>query len=166
MTATLELFDRWKALRGITSDREAAKVLGLSHGAPAQWRTGRNGSASVIERMAKDLGEDPIPVILQAFAEAARDAEDKRALSRMAKKLAASAMVLVLAWMPYSAPTASVRSGSENAAIYIMRTRAMRKILDALVKAWAMVALRPPRLQPQDMEPVTCNRLALCPSIP
>lgn len=96
MTATLGLFDRWKAAKGIGSDREAAKVLGLSHGAPTQWRTGRNGSASVIERMAKDLGEDPIPVILQAFAEAARDAEDRKTLGKLAKRLGAACVALLM----------------------------------------------------------------------
>lgn len=96
MSATLELFDRWKALKKITSDRQASATLGLSAGAAAQWRMGRNGSAAVIERMAHDLGEDPIPVILQAFSEASRDAEDRRTLARMAKRLGAACLALFM----------------------------------------------------------------------
>lgn len=124
MSATNELFTRWKAAKGIPSDRQAAAALGVSHAGPAQWRAGRNGSAAVIERMAHDLGEDPIPVILQAFAEAARDAEDKRALVRMAKKLAASGLALLLALMPYSAPTSASEPAlaqSRLEGLYIMR---------------------------------------------
>ena len=125
MTATVELFDRWKALRKLTSDREAAKVLGLSHGAPAQWRTGRNGSAAVIERMCKDLGEDPVPVILQAFAEAARDAEDRRTLGRLARRLGAAcvALLTLAPWVMPSNAYAAAQGHAENHGLYIMRTQ-------------------------------------------
>lgn len=104
MSATNDLFTRWKAHKGHASDRQAAAALGVSHAGPAQWRAGRNGSAAVIERMAKDLGEDPVPVILQAFAEAARDAEDKRTLGRLARRLGA-ACVALLALAPWMMPS-------------------------------------------------------------
>lgn len=96
MSATLELFERWKAAKGLASDRAAAAALGISHAGPAQWRAGRNGAASVIERMAKDLGIDPVPVILQAFGEAARDGADKRTLQRLARKAGAACFALLM----------------------------------------------------------------------
>lgn len=97
MSATNELFTRWKAHNRIQTDAEAAKLLGVSHGTPHHWRQGRNGAASVIERMAKDLGVDPIPTILQAFAEAARDAEDRKTLGRLARRLGAACVALLAA---------------------------------------------------------------------
>lgn len=172
MSATFSLFERWKANKGFTSDAQAASALGVTRGAVHLWRGGRNGSAAVIERMANDLGEDAIPVILQAFAEAARDAEDRRALTRMAKKLAASSMALLLAVMPYFAPTNAsaegLREGRRLDHLYIMRNCAMRKILAALAAALAFIRVRPPRLQPHDKEPVTWtpHLPASCPSNP
>lgn len=99
MSATSELFARWKAHRGIQSDRGAAETLGVSHGAPHHWKNGRNAAPAVIEKMAKDLGEDPTVTILQAFAEAATDAADKRTLGRLARSLGAAVLALVV--LPY-----------------------------------------------------------------
>lgn len=169
MSTTNELFTRWKAAKGIQSDREAAARLGVSHGAPHHWRQGRNAGVTVLERMAKDLGEDAVPYYLAAMAEASKDAEDKRTLARMAKKLAASSLALLLALMPYFAPTPAAASGLAQQrleGLYIMRTLAVRIILGVIARLWPSLRVRPPRLQPHDMEPVTCNRHALCPSSP
>lgn len=102
MSATNDLFVRWKAYKGVQSDREAAGMLGVSHGTPHHWKNGRNGAPAVIERMAKDLGIDPIPTILQAFAEAANDAADKKTLGRLARSLGAACLALAL--LPLSLP--------------------------------------------------------------
>lgn len=115
MSATLDLFNRWKAAQGFDSDRAAAHALGISHGAPHHWRQGRNGSASLIERMSKDLGEDPVPVILQAFAEAARDADDRRTLGKLAKRLGAACVALVtLVPLLSAAPRAEAMQAFES----------------------------------------------------
>jgi hypothetical protein len=65
--------------------------------------------------MARDLGEDPIPVILQAFAEAARDADDKRTLAKLARRLGAACVALLAAapLMMHSSP--AVAEASQNA---------------------------------------------------
>jgi hypothetical protein len=86
MSATWELFERWKARNGHASNSAGAEALGTARQTVQNWKDGRNGDAHFIERMAKDLGEDPVAVILEAFAEAARDAEAKRALQRLAKR--------------------------------------------------------------------------------
>jgi len=161
MTATLALFERWKAHKKLLSDREAAKVLGLSHGAPHLWRTGRNGSAAVIERMAKDLGEDPVPVILQAFAEAARDAEDKRTLGRLAKRLGAACWALV-ALMPLLSAAPNVEAMEQcDSARPIHYAHFVRIRLMAVL---AFLGLLPPtpRHQPKKLEPMRWNRPASC----
>lgn len=95
MSATNDLFTRWKAHKRIDTDSEAAKRLGVSHGTPHHWKQGRNASVAVLERMAKDLGEDVIPHYLAAMAEAAKDAEDKRTLARLARRLGAACFALL-----------------------------------------------------------------------
>lgn len=163
MNATLELFEDWKKARGFTTDSAAGHALGVTRQTVNNWRSrGGNAEAHVIERMANDLGKDPIPYILRAFSEASKSAEAGRSLARMAKKLAASGLALLLAVMPYSAPTASVVKGSESTAIYIMRTAIVRIILMWIGRVHPSLWVRPPRLQPHDKEPVTCNRRALC----
>lgn len=107
MSATWELFERWKARKGHESNNAAASDLGTARQTVQNWKDGRNGDAHFIERMAKDLGEDPVPVILEAFAEAARDAEAKRALQRLAKRFRGAALAIALGALPLMAPSAS-----------------------------------------------------------
>lgn len=168
MSATLDLFIRWKAAKGIASDRSAAAELGISHAGPAQWRAGRNGSASVIERMARDLGEDPIPVILQAFAEAARDADDRKTLAKLARRLGAAVVLLMLAPMmiPGSAKAAEtgLSEGGRNIhyALFLNRLRQwLRSVITGTVSRTTMPAWWRPF---NGASP--CNRIALFPASP
>lgn len=129
MGATYQLFERWMAAKGHASLRAAADALGVSKQGPTDWKKGHNASAHVVERMCKDLGEDPVPVILEAFAEAARDADAKRALQRLAKRFKGPALALALGALPLMAPSASQASTlrpdghSSSAGVFIMRTR-------------------------------------------
>lgn len=160
MSATNDLFARWKAHKGIETDSEAARVLNVSHGAPHHWRQGRNGSAAVIERMAKDLGEDPVPVILQAFAEAARDAEDKRTLGRLARRLGAACLAL-LALSPAVLPSSA--TAQEIVTPYTLCAIG-RRARRAILARWR--SLIAPRLQPPTLEPYEWNRFASSPASP
>lgn len=163
MSATNDLFTRWKAHKGVQTDSEGARILSVSHGAPHHWRQGRNGSAAVIERMAKDLGEDPVPVILQAFAEAARDAEDKRTLGRLARRLGAACLAL-LALAPMLMPSnahASPQGHAEPHGLYIMRNRTWRAAAALLRRLRGLTA---PRLQPRYLEPYSWTYLASSPA--
>lgn len=128
MSATFSLFERWKAAKGYATDSAAADGLGVTRAAVSLWRQGRNGNAALVERMAKDLGEDPVPVILQAFAEAARDAEDRKTLGRLARKLGAACLALfVLAPMLSNSANAATRPGLSANPVYT---------LCAMVQAW------------------------------
>lgn len=134
MSATYELFTRWKAAKGYGSDAAAMRALSLHPTALTPWKQGRNGSPAVIERMAKDLGEDPVGVVLQAFAESARDAEDKRALGRLARRFGAACLAL-LALFPLMLPSnaQAIQVGhSESPGIYIMRNGLIHSINRAL----------------------------------
>lgn len=128
MSATWELFERWKASKGFDSNNAAALSLGTTRQTVHNWKEGRNGEAHVIERMCSDLGEDPVPVILQAFAEASRDAQAKRALQRLAKRFRGAGLVAALGALPYlSASPVSAHSAEtghcEGSGVFIMRTR-------------------------------------------
>lgn len=152
MTATFSLFERWKARKGYGSDSAGAEALGVTRAAVSLWRQGRNGSAAVIERMAKDLGEDPVPVILQAFAEAAKDADDKRTLGKLAKRLGA-ACVALLALAPWSQPaTAQAQTeGVSGSPVYTLCEMAHNAI--ETIRAWFRAFA----------EHSPCNPLALYP---
>ena len=165
MSATNDLFTRWKAHKRVETDSEAARLLNVSHGAPHHWRQGRNGSAAVIERMAKDLGEDPVPVILQAFAEAARDAEDKRTLGRLARRLGAAcvALLALAPWMMPSSAHAASEGHAEAPRLIHYAQSVMRAVIAALTR---LAILTAPRLQPPHMEPYAWNRFALSPASP
>jgi transcriptional regulator with XRE-family HTH domain len=162
MSATLELFDRWKALKNITSDRQASAALGLSAGAAAQWRMGRNGSAAVIERMARDLGEDPIPVILQAFAEAARDAEDRKTLGRLARKLGAACLALFVLAPMVNSSAAATESGVSETPHHIHYAKWIARQIARLSRSVSLARAR--WLTPT--EPPTCSHLASSPAFP
>lgn len=169
MSATVDLFEEWKKAKGFTSDRAAGHALKVSPQAVNNWRTrDGNAEAHVIERMANDLGRDPIPYILQAFSEAAKDAEARRTLAKMAKKLAANSMALLLALMPYFAPTNADANESGSARYIHYAHLAMRKILAALGALPGFLSARPPRLQPSRMEPQTwtLHPLASCATKP
>lgn len=94
MSTTADLFARWKAAKGYTSERQALKALRLSPGAAVHWKAGRNADADVIEKMAKDLGENAYALVAQAMAEQAKGPA-ARTWTRIAKRLAATAITLL-----------------------------------------------------------------------
>lgn len=110
MSITWTLYERWKALRPELSLSAAAKELGVSHTAVTFWRDGRNASAAVLERLCTDLGEDFARVMAVAWSEGARDAKDKKALLRLAKRFRGAGMALALGALPLMAPNASYAS--------------------------------------------------------
>lgn len=141
MSATFELFTRWRSAKGFTTDAEAARYLRIHVSTITPWKLhGRNGSPAVIERMAKDLGEDPVPTILKAFSEAARDAEDRKTLGRLARSVGAACLaLLMLAPWTQQASAHSHRDSSAAAhPIHYAKWRiAARRRLQAWFRAFA-----------------------------
>jgi hypothetical protein len=107
MSVTSELFERWKASKRFPSDRAALDALGLSPGAAVHWKSGRQASAAVLEKMCADTGDDFALVLIRAWEEAARDAADKRALQRLTKRFRGAALALALGALPLMAPSAT-----------------------------------------------------------
>lgn len=117
MSATFELFERWKEKKGYKSDREAAMHLGVSHGTPNQWKSGKNGEPEFIEKMAKDLDEDPIKTILQAYAEQ-KMGNSRKVLEKLSKRFGAVVLVVGMGATAYP-----VDAKSDESNLYIMRSR-------------------------------------------
>lgn len=102
MSATYELFTRWKAAKKIKSDNAGAIALGETRQTVSNWKERGNGSVSVIERMASDLGEDAMLTIIAAFKESGT-AEDRKAWTRIGKRFGAVALaVLMLSTTAYN----------------------------------------------------------------
>lgn len=129
MPVTADLFERWKASKNFTSDRQACLALGVSNGNPGHWRDGKNAHAAVIERMARDLGHtdrEIAALLFESMAEAAQaDADSRKTFERLAKKVRTLALtaVAVLASSSFPAPSHARAHGYEEAgAVFIMRT--------------------------------------------
>lgn len=129
MNVTARLLDRWKEAKGITSDRQAAIALGVSHALPTHWRGGKNAHAAIIEGMARELGHSDREIasmLFESMAESTHaDAESRKTFERLAKKVRtlALATVAVLASSSFPAPSHARAHGYEEAgAVFIMRT--------------------------------------------
>lgn len=96
MSMTYRLFSLWKEHRRIPSDNAGAIALGVTRGAVSLWKQGRNAEADVIERMARDLGEDPARWAALVMAEQTKG-EASRAWTRIARQLGAAAAVAAVA---------------------------------------------------------------------
>lgn len=122
-SVTWSLFQRWKTAKGLASERQACLALGLSHGATVYWKQGKNATADVLERMARDLGhsdQEIAALMFEAMAESqTANADAARTLHRMAKKvsalsLAGLAVVASLMTSPTQSNTASSSCNSRT----------------------------------------------------
>jgi len=134
MSVTFDLFNRWKAAKGFISDRQALTELGVSHGAAVHWKTGRNGDAAVIERMAKDLGENAMLMVALAMKEQSQG-ESAKTWARFAKQLGAAAAIAMVTLLPLGNAIANALIAKANSpAMYIM-SNARRWLSDLLRRA-------------------------------
>ncbi|GAA0709442.1 hypothetical protein GCM10009105_09910 [Dokdonella soli] len=94
-SVTFQLFEKWRAGKGYTSANAGCVALGVERACATHWKGGRNAEANVIERMARDLGEDPAAWILAAAAEKTIKADEQRTLLRLAKSLGYAAALFM-----------------------------------------------------------------------
>ena len=117
MSATFELYSRWKNAKGHKSDRQGAIALGVSPQTVQFWKDGRNGQPDIIEKMARDLDEDPIKTILAAYAEK-ETGNSKKVLVKLSKRFGAVVLAAQLGAAAY--PVEATNNGAE---LYIMRSK-------------------------------------------
>ena len=98
MSATYDLFTKWKAKKGFTSDNQGGNALGLSRASISQWKNGRNAEAHVIAVMAKDIGEDYAIWLAKVQAEKTTNEQDRKEWLRLVTRLShAAAITLMIA---------------------------------------------------------------------
>jgi transcriptional regulator with XRE-family HTH domain len=83
VSATYELFNAFKAAKGLTSDNQGAIALGVTRATVSLWKQGRNAEIQLIEKMAKAVGENPAAWAMLVMSERSLG-EEKRVLERLA----------------------------------------------------------------------------------
>ncbi|HGM5034334.1 TPA: DUF3693 domain-containing protein [Stenotrophomonas maltophilia] len=96
MSASYDLFCRWKHVQKIQSDNAGALALGVSRATVSLWKQGKNAEIHYIERMAVDIGDSPEMWSAVVMAERSNSEDEKAAWRRIAQKLATVAMALCL----------------------------------------------------------------------
>lgn len=114
MSASYDLFCRWKHVQKIQSDNAGAIALGVSRATVSLWKQGKNAEIHYVERMAVDIGDSPEMWSAVVMAERSNSADEKAAWSRIAQKLASVAMLVLIAVGFGATPTAAMASGFEK----------------------------------------------------
>jgi len=121
MSASYDLFCRWKHVQKIQSDNAGAIALGVSRATVSLWKQGKNAEIHYVERMAVDIGDSPEMWSAVVMAERSNSADEKAAWSRIAQKLASVAILALIAVGLGAMPSAATASpGSAKAGMYIM----------------------------------------------
>ncbi len=103
MSATYNLFCRWRDMKGFKSDNQASLHLGLPRQTIQNWKEGRNGEPEYIVKMCNDLGENPTKVVLEAYAEQ-KKGDSAKVLIKLSKQFGLMAiLILYSAVSPQSA---------------------------------------------------------------
>ncbi|WP_102944350.1 DUF3693 domain-containing protein [Stenotrophomonas sp. VV52] len=122
MSASYDLFCRWKHVQKIQSDNAGALALGVSRATVSLWKQGKNAEIHYIERMANEIGDSPEMWSAVVMAERSNSEPEKAAWKRIAQKLATVAMTLLLGvglGSPRDAQAAVGHSATDS--VYIMR---------------------------------------------
>lgn len=96
MSASYDLFCRWKHVQKIQSDNAGALALGVSRATISLWKQGKNAEIHYIERMAVDIGDSPEMWSAVVMAERSNSEDEKAAWRRIAQKLATVIMAICL----------------------------------------------------------------------
>ncbi len=128
MNATNKLLDKWTAMRsaklgGPLTQTAIAIEFGLKPSAVSNYKVGLSQAAPhVVEKMAKDLNENPAAWLALVESERAKDAGDRRTWARVARQLGVAAVVTLCAVVTpgKSAPLASSASTVDVRGVPIM----------------------------------------------
>lgn len=94
MSATLQLFDRYKIAKAAESDAAAGKLLGLKPSSVSNYRQGvRHAEPEVVRKMAMALGEDPELWVLKVQAERETVPARRAVWLRCVERLATAAVI-------------------------------------------------------------------------
>ena len=134
MSVTYDLFIKWKDLKKFNSERKALIALGMSSGAAVHWKNGRNADTDIIERMAKDLGENAAMWAAMAMQERCQG-EPARAWRRIARQLGATLTILLSVGITSQEKT-QIHQQHAISDLYIMRNNVwLRRLWRSLKQA-------------------------------
>ena len=128
MNATNKLLDKWIELRstklgGPLTQAAIGLELGVKQTSISNYKVGLSQAAPhVVEKMAKDLNENPAAWLALVESERAKDAGDRRTWARVARQLGVAAVVTLCAVVTpgKSAPLASAASTVAELGVPIM----------------------------------------------
>ena len=135
MNATNKLLDKWWEIRSPASNKAAGLILGVTGNPISNYRAGLSqAEAHVIERMARDIGDDPLKWLALVESERARRPADKKAWAAAARRLGAAAALACVLLTALPAHSAPYGQAEQNQPIYIMRNvrRWLRSAFNAL----------------------------------
>lgn len=96
MTTTVALLDRWKQVKKLNSDSEAARLLKLRQSAVANWRGGTShANPASAARMAEDCGLDPLAILAAVEADRAHDPDNRRVWARYGRGAFVALLVML-----------------------------------------------------------------------
>jgi transcriptional regulator with XRE-family HTH domain len=118
-----DLLDAAKAARGLTSDNQLAKAIGVTRAAVSSWRNEIKTPDPVACATLAGLTGEPLAKVLGIVGEARAISREEKAVWR---KLAATAAMLFLVALPWANPAVaySMRGHEQQSAICIMRSLA------------------------------------------
>ena len=122
MGTTVNFLDAVKSRRGVISDYQLAKIIGVSQQTVSRYRVGKDylGDSTAI-RVAELLEIDPAIVVAAAHAERAKKPEERRVWEGIIQKLGGAAALLLIGIGAISVPSpASAAPSSQNAPMSIM----------------------------------------------
>lgn len=111
MSASYDLFCRWKYVQKIDSDNAGAIALGVSRGTVSLWKQGKNAEIQLIEKMAGDIGERQDLWAARVMAERSSSEEERGAWKRIAQRLGTTATFLAVIVFPALSARAEAVSG-------------------------------------------------------
>lgn len=129
MTATTEALDSAKARRGLTSDYQLAKLLGVPTQRLSNYRSGRNQADDDTALQLAELCEiDPAPLLARIQAERSKSPRTRAAWLRISQLAARSSAVgcailaaaQVFQGMPETPAPTAFQADSASRSLYIM----------------------------------------------
>lgn len=120
MTYANALIDRWKKKRNIESDNQAALALGVAKQAVSKWRNDQaSPEVTTIEKMAVDLGLNPIAAVANVNAERGSNEEVKAFWGRVARSISMLCLAVYVANSTGALPSFFAESNRPNTVYYV-----------------------------------------------
>ena len=141
MSASYDLFCRWKHVQKIQSDNAGALALGVSRATVSLWKQGKNAEIHYIERMAVDIGDSPEMWSAVVMAERSNSEDEKAAWRRIAQNSPRWSWRYASLWVPPYPRRAGYAAGWSCLARYTLCEILYRTVAAFVSSAWQWLGL-------------------------